>query len=1256
MIPIKSIINSFFLIAVMVMMGCVAKDSPEVTSAPQVVNRVIASNISPADFQARTQSIITLDYTSLDNELATSCTLSHLTNVTVTQACMCDGVGVCNVGVKGVGAYSGPGSFSYNVVAGGKTSTTGKAVFNITAPAVGTNIPPTIQAIDPKTTIESTTISGITFTVGDADSTVTCANVTIASSNTAIVPLANISKFGAGQSCSLTITPVANMVGSSNITLTLTDTGTPLPAQTATSSFTLNVTAFNTPPTISSITTQATNEDISLTPVAFTIADADSTVLCSNVTATSSNTALVSNSNISITGAGQSCSITLTPNLNQSGTSTITLTVTDNGMPLPAKTATSTFTLNVAAVNDPPIVATIATQNTTEDVAKAVSFTITDVDSTLSCTSSVAVTSSNTTLVPNTNIALSGIAPNCVATVTPANGQAGTASLTVTVSDNGFPMPIQTSNTSFNFMVAQVNHAPTIAVITNKTTNEDTATSAIPFIVGDSDSTIYCSNVTPTSSNTTLVPNGNIVVSGTAPNCTVTITPVANGYGSATITLTLNDNGTPMPAMTATSIFNLTVTPVNDAPLMPAIANKTTAEGTASAAIAFTITDVDSTLSCTSGVAMTSSNTTLIPNANVVFSGTAPACSAIVTPAATGYGTATLTFTVTDNGTPLPALTAARSFTMTVTQVNHAPTITAITAQSTDEDTATGLIAFTIADTDSTVFCSNVVGTSTNTLLVPNANIVITGTAPNCSAKITPAANASGIAGITLTITDNGTPLPAMTATSAFNLTVNAVNDAPTISAITNKTTDEDTPTSAIAFTINDIDSTLNCASSVTKSSSNTTLVPNANIVITGTAPNCSAVITPAANASGNSTITLTLTDNGTPTPALTATSAFSLSVAAVIDLGGSLPLTNLSGIVNSYTGNTYGRTLSLAGLTSDETVAGVEICLGTASGSCDKSSWVDVSTYTPTGSAPSISLSGTYTLKSDVGGAQNFTLTPTCDSTVHQYFYSIRLTSNSSKVSNIVSTPAWTFWEPKCISTLTQWLDASETTTMTIATGISEWADKSSQGNNVLANATRPTLSPNGINTGYPGVTFSGSNSFYRTAFAYAQGSATFFAVIKGAANGGRYLFSEGRNNFSTSNFYGPMLSNAGNLSGAITNDSGAVLTTQATAALVLNNAVHLAMSEDTGSKFSVYSDGVKSATAPTYTRGTNTLDMYRLGCLYRTGATASCFTGNIGEFIITNGTLSADERQKLEGYSAHKWGVTGVLNVSHPYKTSPP
>ena len=46
----------------------------------------------------------------------------------------------------------------------------------------------------------------------------------------------------------------------------------------------------------------------------------------------------------------------------------------------------------------------------------------------------------------------------------------------------------------------------------------------------------------------------------------------------------------------------------------------------------------------------------------------------------------------------------------------------------------------------------------------------------------------------------------------------------------------------------------------------------------------------------------------------------------------------------------------------------------------------------------------------------------------------------------------------------------------------------------------------------------------------------------------------------------------------------------------------------------------------------------------------------GPIAEIVVTNTVLSTENRQKLEGYLAHKWGLTANLASSHPYKSTLP
>jgi hypothetical protein len=92
------------------------------------------------------------------------------------------------------------------------------------------------------------------------------------------------------------------------------------------------------------------------------------------------------------------------------------------------------------APNSAPVLSAIANQATNIDTAKAVNFTLTDNNDILSCTTSMSGVSSNTPVVPNSNIVFSGALPNCIATITPATGQCGASTITLTATDGKSPV------------------------------------------------------------------------------------------------------------------------------------------------------------------------------------------------------------------------------------------------------------------------------------------------------------------------------------------------------------------------------------------------------------------------------------------------------------------------------------------------------------------------------------------------------------------------------------------------------------------------------------------------------------------------------------------------------------------------------------------------------------------------------------------------------------------------------------------------
>ncbi|HSF16449.1 MAG TPA: Ig-like domain-containing protein, partial [Vicinamibacteria bacterium] len=356
--------------------------------------------------------------------------------------------------------------------------------------------------------------------------------------------------YGIGESVSFSATASDGMDGDLSSSLTWTSnvdgvvgTGATF-TTTALSSGAHNITAFvtnglgvlgqdtvkvtvngNTPPTVSDIGNQTTSEDTPTGAIAFTVGDAETPAGSLVVSGSSSNPTLVPNGNVVFGGSGASRTVTVSPAANQNGSATITVTVSDG-----AATSSDTFVLTVTAVNDPPTVSDIGDQSTSENTPTgAIAFTVGDAE-TPAGSLSVSGSSSNPTLVPNGNIVFGGSGANRTVTVSPAANQNGNATITVTVSDGA-----ATSSDTFVLTVTAVNDPPTVSDIGNQTTSENTPTGAIAFTVGDAETPAGSLVVSGSSSNPTLVPNGNIVFGGSGASRTVTVSPAANQNGSATI-------------------------------------------------------------------------------------------------------------------------------------------------------------------------------------------------------------------------------------------------------------------------------------------------------------------------------------------------------------------------------------------------------------------------------------------------------------------------------------------------------------------------------------------------------------------------------------------------------------------------------------------------------------------------------------------------------------------------------------------------
>jgi hypothetical protein len=188
--------------------------------------------------------------------------------------------------------------------------------------------------------------------------------------------------------------------------------------------------------------------------------------------------------------------------------------------------------------------------------------------------------------------------------------------------------------------------------------------------------------------------------------------------------------------------------------------------------------------------------------------------------------------------------------------VNDPPTISSLADQATDEDTPTAAIPISIGDEEATAGSLTLSAHSSNQGLIPDGNIVFGGSGPDRTLAVTPATNQSGTTTITIIVADPD----GASASRSFVLTVNPVNDLPTISTIAAQVTAENTPTAVIPFTVGDVE-TPAAGLRLGGGSSNTNLVPNESIVFGGIGSERTVTVTPIGSQTGTAEITVTVTD-----------------------------------------------------------------------------------------------------------------------------------------------------------------------------------------------------------------------------------------------------------------------------------------------------------------------------------------------------------------------------------------------------------
>lgn len=330
--------------------------------------------------------------------------------------------------------------------------------------------------------------------------------------------------------------------------------------------------------------------------------------------------------------------------------------------------------ISINGINDPPIARDDGTYTTDEDtplqllasdllandteIDNGDSLSIVSTSSTSTQGAAVSIVSGNILYDPTSSPALRALSVTLQSGVPVADKLVDSFTYTVEDLHGG------TSTATVTVEVSGVSDEPTmISTIGDQSIRVSTQTGQLPFTIRDDVTPSDSLTVTASSTMPSLLPNGNIALSGNGDNRFVQLTPVPGEIGTTNVMITVTD---PDGNDTSTS-FTLTVS-ANLLPTISAITDRTIQVGESTGAINFTVGD-EFTAAGNLSLTVASSNLSVIPAGSIVLGGGEATRTISVMSPGTEVGSSTITVSVTDGD----GGTSSESFLVTVTGPNSAP-------------------------------------------------------------------------------------------------------------------------------------------------------------------------------------------------------------------------------------------------------------------------------------------------------------------------------------------------------------------------------------------------------------------------------------------------------------------------------------------------------------------------------------------------------------------------------------------------------
>jgi hypothetical protein len=235
--------------------------------------------------------------------------------------------------------------------------------------------------------------------------------------------------------------------------------------------------------------------------------------------------------------------------------------------------------------------------------------------------------------------------------------------------------------------------------------------------------------------------------------------------------------------------------------------------------------------------------------------------------------------------------------------------------------------------------------------------------------------------------------------------------------------------------------------------------------------------------------------------------------------------------------------------------------------------------------------------------------------------------------------------FNPTRLAGLLLWLDASDASTVTLDTGVSEWRDKSGSGKKMTQDTggNQPAYLTNGIG-GKPALEFTATSShFMRGAFSHTLSTMTCLVVAvmdSSCPSGGRFLstsVSGSANDFGGNGHIAPTNRDLSQNAVCSQHDGGR----RASRNITLGTPfIHLTSRD--GTRLSSRINNGAEATYTPVTYFASAFANMMLSTQTSSGAAAGFMTGRISEIVFYDREVTADERSKLHQYLGKKYGIT--------------